>query len=227
MINLEILLIRKLKKYPHLASSLQTLTTPGGVEMTLSIGFKTFDFKPQESEEINQNGPDASRSEQNGLGSKNLNMDDGVNGPRTPSSEICNLVPVGSNTPSKSGEFFDLWSPFRELLLNGTELYNKDFKFVKENRKKFNDAKDKISDAYNNAVDNLKSACSASSNYFSEFISNVIGQLNQTDTSKSSSKHPVSSASMDGENAPNMLKLTPSPTTLINKPSTSTPFPKV
>ncbi|EUD70507.1 hypothetical protein YYG_04065 [Plasmodium vinckei petteri] len=258
------------KKYPHLASYLQTLTTPDGIEMTLSIGFKTFDFsnqkckpkikkksttsketnppsispspqslpvsssqsntklqEPQESGKINQNGQDNSKSEQNALDSKNLNADSGVNDPRTPSGGTGDPASGVSGTSSTPGEFFDLWSPFRGFLLNGMEIYNKASKFVKENHKKFNDVKDQISDAYNNAVDNLKSAYSVSSSYFSEIISNVIGQLNQTDTSsKSSDKHPVSSGSMDRGNAPNPLKLTQPSTPLSSQPPTSTLFSK-
>ncbi|CAD2085048.1 PIR protein CIR protein [Plasmodium vinckei brucechwatti] len=89
------------------------------------------------------------------------------------------LSDPASNT---SGGSFDLWSPFREFILNGTEIYNKTFQFIKENQQRLNDAKDQISNAYDSAVNNLKSAYSVSSSYFSDIISNISSQFNQVGT---------------------------------------------
>ncbi|CAD2094022.1 PIR protein CIR protein [Plasmodium vinckei brucechwatti] len=87
-----------------------------------------------------------------------------------------------SDPASSTGGSFDLWSPFREFILNGTEIYNKTFQFIKENQQRLNDAKDQISNAYDSAVNNLKSAYSVSSSYFSDIISNISSQFNQVGT---------------------------------------------
>ncbi|CAD2097537.1 conserved Plasmodium chabaudi protein, unknown function [Plasmodium vinckei] len=146
------------------ANSLQALTTPDGVEMALSISFKKFDF------------------------SNPKYVDSRVNDSRTPSDETGNLAPGASGTASISGASFDFWSSFRGFQLNGTEYFIKDFQFIEKIHQHFESATNKINDVYNGAMHNLKSAYIASSSYFSEFISNVIGQLNQTDTSKSIDK---------------------------------------
>ncbi|KEG00183.1 hypothetical protein YYE_04968 [Plasmodium vinckei vinckei] len=86
------------------------------------------------------------------------------------------------STSSTSGGSFDLFSPFREFLLNGTEIYNKAFQFIKETQEMLNDAKDQISNAYDNAMNKLKGAYSVSSSYFIDIISNISIQFNQVVT---------------------------------------------
>ncbi|CAD2097975.1 PIR protein CIR protein [Plasmodium vinckei petteri] len=139
-------------------------------------------------------GPGASKSEQKASDSDKGNKDGGTNdGAGTPGSGANGgghtkgdqgNPSVGSTDPasSTSGISFDFWSPFREFLLNGTEIYNKTFQFIKENQQRLNDAKDQISNAYDNAVNNLKSAYSVSSSYFSDIISNISSQFNQVGT---------------------------------------------
>ncbi|CAD2089745.1 PIR protein CIR protein [Plasmodium vinckei lentum] len=89
----------------------------------------------------------------------------------------------GSSDPasSTSGGSFDFGASFLEFLFNGTDKFNQASKFVKENHQKFKDAKDKISDAYNNTVDNLKIVYNASSDYFNSVVSNITNQLNKVD----------------------------------------------
>ncbi|CAD2098347.1 PIR protein CIR protein [Plasmodium vinckei] len=139
-------------------------------------------------------GPGASKSGQKASDSDKGNKDGGTNdGAGTPGSGANGgghtkgdqgNPSVGSTDPasSTSGISFDFWSPFREFLLNGTEIYNKTFQFIKENQQRLNDAKDQISNAYDNAVNNLKSAYSVSSSYFSDIISNISSQFNQVGT---------------------------------------------
>ncbi|CAD2083646.1 PIR protein CIR protein [Plasmodium vinckei lentum] len=98
--------------------------------------------------------------------SGNGNPDDGSSGPTSSTS-------VGS---------FDWRSSIFEFILKGKEYYNKASEFIKDNQQKFKDAAEKISDAYNDTVENLKSAYNASSDYLNKFISDVTSQLNQLDS---------------------------------------------
>ncbi|CAD2109143.1 PIR protein CIR protein [Plasmodium vinckei petteri] len=125
--------------------------------------------KPQEGGSDSKNGsntPDNDKENRGGASGGNVNPDDGSNGP----------------TSSTSGGSLDLWSPFRGFLLNGTEIYNKTLQFIKESQERLNDAKDQISNAYDNAMNNLKSAYNTSSSYFSDIISNIYSQFNQFGT---------------------------------------------
>ncbi|CAD2088788.1 CIR protein PIR protein [Plasmodium vinckei lentum] len=129
--------------------------------------------KPQEGGSNGQNSPktsDNSKENAGGTNGGNVNPGDGSNDPTSNASE-------GS---------FDLWSPFRRFLLNGTEIYNKTSQFIKESQQRLNYAKDQISNAYDNAVNNLKSAYNTSSSYFSDVISNISSQFNQFGTSPKS-----------------------------------------
>ncbi|VTZ66183.1 CIR protein [Plasmodium chabaudi chabaudi] len=89
-----------------------------------------------------------------------------------------------SDSPSSTSEgSFNFESSFFEFLLNGMEIYNKASKFIEDNHQKFKDARDKISDTYNNTMINLKNVYDKSSGYFNDIISNIIDQLNQVDHS--------------------------------------------
>ncbi|CAD2096580.1 PIR protein CIR protein [Plasmodium vinckei petteri] len=194
-------------KNPNLAMKLKTLKTSDGKDDYFAKGFNKFDFsdskckletklppvpqpqpltvsqeqdspppqkenplpKPQEGGSDSKNGsntPDNGKENRGGTSGGNVNPDDGSNGP----------------TPSTSEGSFDLWSPFRGFLLNGTEIYNKTLQFIKESQERLNDAKDQISNAYDNAMNNLKSAYNTSSSYFSDIISNIYSQFNQFGT---------------------------------------------
>ncbi|CAD2098159.1 PIR protein CIR protein [Plasmodium vinckei] len=125
--------------------------------------------KPQERGSDSKNEPNTSdngKENRGGASGGNGNTGDGSNGP----------------VSSTLGGSFDLWSPFRGFLLNGTKIYNKTSQFIKESQQMLNDAKDKISNAYDNAVNNLKGAYSVSSSYFSDIISNISIQFNQVAT---------------------------------------------
>ncbi|SCL92760.1 Plasmodium variant antigen protein Cir/Yir/Bir, putative, partial [Plasmodium chabaudi chabaudi] len=164
---------------------------------------------PQQSE--SQNGNELKKSQNGGSSESN-----GQNGSK--------IEQNGSGSTSVG--FFDLWSPFRGFILNGTEIYNKAFQLINEHQQSFKNATKKISDVYNSAMDNLKGAYGTSSIYFSEFISNLIGQLNKIDTSpKSSDKLPVSGDSMDGGNARDQLKSTPPEVSEPTTPSTKDTIP--
>ncbi|CAD2102383.1 hypothetical protein YYG_02553 [Plasmodium vinckei petteri] len=104
----------------------------------------------------------------------------------------------GSSDPvsSKSGVSIDLWSPFFRLLFNGMDKFNKASKFVKENHQKFKDAKDKISNVYNDSVNNLKNAYDKFSSHFNDIVSNIANQLNQVGIP------PKSDGSQSGSNSP-------------------------
>ncbi|CAD2098141.1 PIR protein CIR protein [Plasmodium vinckei] len=98
----------------------------------------------------------------------------------------------GSSDPASntSGGSFDWGSSIFEFILKGKEYYNKASEFIKDNQQKFKDAAEKISGAYNDTVDNLKSAYNASSGYVNNLINDVIDQFNQTDPpSKQNGNH--------------------------------------
>ncbi|CAD2099525.1 PIR protein CIR protein [Plasmodium vinckei petteri] len=130
-----------------------------------------------------------------------------------------------SNT---SGGSFNLGSSLFGSLFNGVDKFNKASKFFKENHQKFKDAKDKISDAYNNTVDNLKSVYHASSDYFNSVISNISNQLTQVDPPKSDGNPSGSGNPSGGGNSHNQLQppqppSTTDPTDPSNPPTPPTP----
>ncbi|CAD2100710.1 PIR protein CIR protein [Plasmodium vinckei] len=145
---------------------------------------------PQAGGPSNQNGPkdsDNSKGNKNGAsdntgGSSSGSKDPG-GGPSDPAS-------------STSGGSFDLGSSFHGFLLNGMDKFNKASQFIEKSRQTFEDAKDKISGAYNSAVDNLKSVYNASNGYFNSVISNITSQLNQVDPS------PISGGNQTGPSNP-------------------------
>ncbi|SCL91074.1 CIR protein [Plasmodium chabaudi adami] len=85
--------------------------------------------------------------------------------------------------PSSTSEGSFNFESFFEFLSNSTKFYNKASKFIEDNHQKFKDARDQISDTYNNTMINLKSVYDKSSGYFNDIISNIIDQLNQVDHS--------------------------------------------
>ncbi|VEV58071.1 PIR protein CIR protein [Plasmodium vinckei vinckei] len=135
----------------------------------------------------------------------------------------------GSSDPvsSTSGGSFHFGSSFLEFLFNGTEKFNKTSEFIQKNQQTFKDAKDKISNAYNNTVDSLKSVYNASSDYFNTVISNITTQLNQLDSpSKSGGSQPGSGRPPAGGNSNNQLKSPQSPSA-TDPTDPSNPPPKV
>ncbi|CAD2092329.1 PIR protein CIR protein [Plasmodium vinckei brucechwatti] len=136
-----------------------------------------------------------------GSSSGNVNLGGGSSGPTSSTSE-------GS---------FNLGSSIFRFLLNGTENLKKTSEFIQKNQQSFKDSAEKISGAYNNAVDILKNAYTASNNYVNDFVKDVIGQLNKTDPpSKQNGNHSGTGNSQGGGNSPNHL---PSP----QPPSTTDP----
>ncbi|CAD2094053.1 PIR protein CIR protein [Plasmodium vinckei lentum] len=87
--------------------------------------------------------------------------------------------------PDTSEGSFGFASSFLSLLSNGTNFFNRASDFIDQNQQRFNDAKNKISDAYKDAMDNLKIVYNASSIYFSGMINSINNQLNQDDPPKS------------------------------------------
>ncbi|CAD2092343.1 PIR protein CIR protein [Plasmodium vinckei brucechwatti] len=138
----------------------------------------------------------------------------------------------GSSDPASntSGGSFNLLSPFLGFIFNGTNKFNQASKFVKENHQKFKDAKDKISDAYNNTVDNLKIVYNASSDYFNSVVSNIANKLNQVDppskTGSSGNNSPQNSdPSQKNGSIPPLPPSNPQPNSLPTPPTTSLPNP--
>ncbi|CAD2112516.1 PIR protein CIR protein [Plasmodium vinckei] len=167
------------------------------------------------------------RGEQKALdsskGNKDGGTDDGANGRiGTPGSGVNGGGSTqgdqgnpsgGSNDPASNtlGGSFDLWSPFRGFLLNGTEIYNKTFQFIKDNQKMFKDAAEKINDAYNDTVENLKNVYNVSSSYFNGIINNITNQINQVGTPpKLGGNQPGSGSPLSGGNLSNQ-SLSPPP----------------
>ncbi|VEV54557.1 PIR protein CIR protein [Plasmodium vinckei vinckei] len=104
--------------------------------------------------------------------------------PQTGGSSSGNGTPGdGSSDPASStpGGSFNLGSSLFKFLLNGGEKLNKTSQFIEKNRQTFKDAAKKINDAYNETVNNLKSAYSVSSSYISGFINNITSHLNNID----------------------------------------------
>ncbi|CAD2105804.1 PIR protein CIR protein [Plasmodium vinckei] len=114
----------------------------------------------------------------------------------------------GSNDPASntSGGSFDWGSSIVKFLLNGTENLNKASQFIQKNQQSFKDAAEKISGAYNNAVDNLKHAYNVSNNYVNDFVKDVINQLSKIDSpSKQNGNHSGTGNPQGGGNSPNHL----------------------
>ncbi|CAD2102140.1 PIR protein CIR protein [Plasmodium vinckei petteri] len=99
--------------------------------------------------------------------------------------------------PDTSEGSFGFASSFLNLLSNGTEMFNKASDFIEQNQKRFNDAKDKISGAYKDAMDNLKSAYDTYSDYLNRMINDINNQLNQDDPPKSGNSGDKSPQSND------------------------------
>ncbi|CAD2096486.1 PIR protein CIR protein [Plasmodium vinckei lentum] len=153
-----------------------------------------------------QNDPPLQKSQTGGSSSGNGNPGGGSSDP----------------TSSTAGGSFDFGSSILKFLLNGTENLKKTSEFIEQNQKIFKDAKDKISGAYNDTVENLKSAYNASSSYISEFINNVTTQLNQVGSpSNSDGSQPGSSNPSTGGNSSNQL-----PPPLPSTPKDPQPPPK-
>ncbi|CAD2094658.1 PIR protein CIR protein [Plasmodium vinckei lentum] len=127
----------------------------------------------------------------------------------------------GSSDPASSTSegSFNLLSPFLGFIFNGTNKLNQASQFIEKNRQNFENAKNKISDAYNNTVDNLKNAYNASSDYLNDFISNITSQLNQFDPTPKSDGNQTRSGSSTGGGNPSIPPIDPQP------PSPPTPSP--
>ncbi|CAD2109137.1 PIR protein CIR protein [Plasmodium vinckei petteri] len=145
---------------------------------------------PQPQPLSSQNDPPLQKSQTGGSSSGNGNPGGGSSDPAS----------------STAGGSFDFGPSILKFLLNGTENLKKTSEFIEQNQKMFKDAKDKISGAYNDTVENLKSAYNASSSYISEFINNVTTQLNQVGSpSNSGGSQPGSGNPSTGGNSSNPL----------------------
>ncbi|KEG00182.1 hypothetical protein YYE_04967 [Plasmodium vinckei vinckei] len=147
----------------------------------------------QDPTKISDNSKDIKGGESGNKGTQNggnVNPGDGSSG----------------STSSTSGGSFGWRSSIFEFILKGNEYYNKTSQFIKDSQEMLNDAKDKISNAYDNAVDNLKNAYNIYSIYFSDIISNISSQFNQVVTPpKPGGSHPGSDNPSTGENPTNQL----------------------
>ncbi|CAD2084740.1 PIR protein CIR protein [Plasmodium vinckei lentum] len=198
---------------------------------------------PQAGGSTSQNEPKDPGSNKGSIGGASGNKGDpnggngnsggGVNGGGSGQGDQGNPS-GGSSDPasSTSGGSFNFLSPFLGFIFNGTNKFNQASKFVKENHQKFKDAKDKISDAYNNTVDNLKIVYNASSDYFNSVVSNITSQLNQVDapskTGSSGNNSPQNSdPSQKNGNIPPFPPSSPQPNSLPTPPTNPPPKPSI
>ncbi|CAD2114476.1 CIR protein PIR protein [Plasmodium vinckei] len=129
---------------------------------------------------------------------------------------------------STSGGIFDFESSFLEFLLKGVDKFNKASEFIKDNQQRLNDAKDKISNVYNGAMDNLKKVYDKSNNYLNNFISNVTSHLNNIDApSKPDSNQSGPGKSMNGGNSSSQLPSNsqPNSTSIMSPDPSPNPLP--
>ncbi|CAD2106286.1 CIR protein PIR protein [Plasmodium vinckei lentum] len=129
---------------------------------------------------------------------------------------------------STSGGIFDFESSFLEFLLKGVDKFNKASEFIKDNQQRLNDAKDKISNVYNGAMDNLKKVYDKSNNYLNNFISNVTSHLNNNDApSKPDGNQSEPGKSMNGGNSPIQLPSNsqPNSTSIMSPDPSPNPLP--
>ncbi|CAD2096693.1 CIR protein PIR protein [Plasmodium vinckei] len=174
-----------------------------------------------------QNGSSSQTSQIGGLNSQNESKGpesskintSGTNDNKG-SSSSGNENPDGeSSDPASttSGGSFNFWSSIFELALKGKEYHNKASEFIEQNKENFKNGAEKITGAYNIAVDNLKDAYDKSSKYFNKCISNVIDQLSKIDTpSKSGDKQSGPCSPMGGGNISNHPPSNPPPIPPIN-----------
>ncbi|CAD2106443.1 PIR protein CIR protein [Plasmodium vinckei brucechwatti] len=178
------------------------------------------DGKPSQTSQTggssNQNEQKDSSNSKGGTGGTKDNKGNPNDGNKDPGGGSSDSA---SNT---SGGSFGLGSSFLEFILKGKEYYDKASEFIKDNQQKFKDAAKKISGAYNNTVENLKSAYNASSDYLNKFISDVTSQLNQVDPPKSGDNQTGPGNPSGGGNPTNQLP--PSqPSTSKDSPSKDPP----
>ncbi|VEV58075.1 PIR protein CIR protein [Plasmodium vinckei vinckei] len=180
---------------PEISQKESLQTQPGPQDISESKN-------PHKEGSNHPNGQDGSKIDSKVSGSENGNPNGGANEPGAPSGGT-DEPPSGSPAPSQdgksditnplnqagtsstSGESIDLWSPFFKLILNGKEYYNRGSDFIDQNQQRLNDAKNKISGAYKDAMDNLKTIYSASNDYFNSIIGHITTELNQVNTPKS------------------------------------------
>ncbi|VEV54556.1 PIR protein CIR protein [Plasmodium vinckei vinckei] len=130
--------------------------------------------KPQEGEPNSQNEPktlDNSKENTGGANDNKGNPNDGSND--STSSDPATSTPGGN---------FYWGSLFNGSLFNRTEIFNKASQFIDKSRQTVKEVTDKISSAYTNAVDNLKSAYTVSNNYISGVVSSVTDKLSSFGT---------------------------------------------
>ncbi|SCL86587.1 CIR protein [Plasmodium chabaudi adami] len=126
----------------------------------------------------------------------------------SPSSENGNSGEPNDPASSTSGGSFN-FGAFFEFLSNSTKFYNKASNLIEQNKERFKEAKDKINDVYNGAVDRLKNAYNVSHNYVNTFINDVIDQLNKMDNpSKQNDNHSGSGNPSGGGNPPSQSQST-------------------
>ncbi|CAD2092378.1 PIR protein CIR protein [Plasmodium vinckei lentum] len=135
------------------------------------------------SNQSEQKDSSNSKGSTGGASDGNGNSSGGVNGGGNAHGDQGNKS-GGPSDPvsSTSGGSFGFGSSFLEFIFNGTNQFNKASEFIEKNHQTFKDAKDKISNVYNDAMDNLKIVYDQSNIYLNNFISNITSQLNQFDT---------------------------------------------
>ncbi|EUD73596.1 hypothetical protein YYG_01642 [Plasmodium vinckei petteri] len=189
------------------------------------------DPKPQQTQQVQQptlpipappqNDPASQIPQTGGSSDKNEPKDsDNSKGYKNGASDNTGGSSSGSKDPgggpsdlasNTSGGSFNLLSPFLGFIFNGTNKFNQASQFIEKNRQNFENAKNKISDAYNNTVDNLKNAYNASSDYLNNFINNVNSQLNQVGSPSKSDGNQDGSGSPTGGGNPSTPPIDPQP----------------
>ncbi|VEV54916.1 PIR protein CIR protein [Plasmodium vinckei vinckei] len=190
---------------------------------------------PPSGSPLSQNSPELKKTQTGGSNNSNESKDSGNDkgstggtNDNTGGSGSGNENPGGgSNVPTSntSEGSFNFGSSFLEFILKGKEYYNKGSNFIKDNQQKFKDATEKISGAYNQAKDKLKTTYDESNKYLNQIIKDVFAQFKKNDTpSKSNDKQPDPGRPIDGgkqsNQSPSAPPINPPPQTpTLNLPS--------
>ncbi|CAD2102338.1 PIR protein CIR protein [Plasmodium vinckei petteri] len=199
------------------SSGTGTTSSPQSVQQPPAAPPQQSGPPPQAGGSNSQNESKNSGSSKGSTGDANGNKGDPSGGNGNPSD--------GSSDPasSTSGGSFDWSSSIFEFILKGKEYYNKASEFIEKNRQNFENAKNKINDAYNNTVDSLENAYNASSDYLNNFISNMTSQLNQFDPIPKSGGNQTGSGSPAGGGNPSTPPIDPQPPSPPTSPQITPP----
>ncbi|VEV55122.1 PIR protein CIR protein [Plasmodium vinckei vinckei] len=147
----------------------------------------------------------------------------GANGNKGNPNDGSNYSTLDDPATSAPGGYFYWGSSFNGFLFDRTEVFNKAFQFIDKGRQTVKEVTNKVSNAYNSAVDNLKSAYTVSNNYISGVVNSVTTKLNPFSTFKLGNNQSVSNSLGGGGNEPNPLQSIPPPALPNGSESTSPP----